>query len=189
MITSSALLFFLSNFQEPVVANYCCVKLVVAYYCLVKSLGTSRTPPLLAPLDITWRPRPKVISNHFWWTLLTSTMRVTGYKSYGRLPHHHLLISFSSSPVMSRLPSIQSLHAYRHSSAGTGYGCLLLVVYLLTIKTGLVLPACRFRFLLAPVSLTLGCVTPAFGTWTGCFPPENKYLVFARLGTNVDIIL
>ena len=35
LITSSALLFFLFVLQEPVVADYCCAELVVAYYCTI----------------------------------------------------------------------------------------------------------------------------------------------------------
>ena len=81
LITSSALLFSLVRLagtsSSGLLLRWASSSLLL-YYCLVKSLGTSRTPPLLAPLDITWRPRPKVISNHFWWTLLTSTMRVAG---------------------------------------------------------------------------------------------------------------
>ena len=97
----------------------------------------------------------------------------------------------SSSPsAPSRLTLHSELHAYRHSSAGTGFGCLLLVVYLLTIKTGFAFPAGRFRLSPPPGLFNLGCVNLDIGTRTGCFPPEINLSGFlARVGINVDLIM
>ncbi len=77
----------------------------------------------------------------------------------------------SSSPsAPSRLTLHPELHAYRHSSVGTGFGYLFLVVYLLMIKTGFAFPV-GFR---PPFGLfNLGCVISAVSTHTGCFPPEK----------------
>ena len=132
-----------SNLREPVVAHYYCSSSLLLF------LSNPQEPVVLLPFFYPWifpqRTEYKVVSNRFfWWTLLTFAMSVT--EELWVLPFAPSTIISSSPSAPSRLTLHPELHAYRHSSVGTGFGYLFLVVYLLTIKTGFAFPAGRFRF-------------------------------------------
>ena len=132
---------------------------VVLYYCQIPGTHSYSTSPLLLPLELAYRTRLRMISNHFFLTDFTDICN-EGRPEPSVLPctpRHQLLISFSS-PFWYRLGTYPELHSYCPSSAGTGFECLSSVVYLLTVGTGFVFPVGQFRSQPASGPFNLGCV-------------------------------
>ena len=153
-----------------------------AYYCRIPGIYSYSTSPLLLPLDLAYRTRLRIISNHFFLTDFTDICN-EGRPEPSVLPctpRYQLLISFSS-PFWHRLGTHPELHSYRPSSAGTGFGCLSF----LTVKTGFVLPVGHFWFQLTSGPLTK--VAWSMKLVLVAFLLKGKYLVFARLRKNVFI--
>ena len=97
------------------------------------------------------------------------------------LPVANSLIS-SSSPFWYRLETHPELHSYRPSSAGTGVGCLLFLLFTFwRSKPVLFFRSAIFRIPLASGPFNLGCVISAVELNAGAFYLKYSYLVSARL--------